>query len=211
MSSVDSGKTVPAWWRGIGIMSILAIIYLVCPRDDGRSPQPNQGSGAPAPVAPDAPVSTAALAQARAEAAERARAEAAERARAEAVEDVMKRVNSSHSAHASKKPSDWLIAMSADLRRISTSGCPSDFREAYQRYQNAIEAAAASDADGPQNFLDGMLLGAMNALGGELDGGASRSVRERTALLKGIRSTWAELKAVAVRHGAQFQSSSRFP
>lgn len=91
----------------------------------------------------------------------------------------------------------------ADLGRIPTAICPADFQQAFRRHVRAWEDLQAFLGGLPDPGLEGMLVGALNYLAGEEDGGVSRLTAEERARLTAVRDTWDEVAAVGARHGAK--------
>lgn len=101
------------------------------------------------------------------------------------------------------KPADAIATYASAVKNLDMSQCPSEFREAYLRHANAWQDMAAQLAKEPDGVVEGVLQGFLNSLGGEFDGGAARMQRERDSRYQSIKSTWVEVEAIAVRHGAR--------
>jgi hypothetical protein len=54
----------------------------------------------------------------------------------------------------------------------------------------------------PDSPLELILLGALNRLAGEEDGGFRRLSAERQGLARAVRDTWDEVEVTAAAHGA---------
>lgn len=91
------------------------------------------------------------------------------------------------------------------MRAIDLSGCPSDFREAYVRNTAAWRDLALQLKQEPDGVMEELFVGFVNGLGGELDGGVKKQKNARDAKLNAISTTWTDVEASAVRHGAKLR------
>jgi hypothetical protein len=99
---------------------------------------------------------------------------------------------------------DVAIGLYSDqMKDIDVKKCPPEFREAFIRHANAWYFMSSQMAKEPQSFVDAFLDGFFNALSGELDGGEGRRQRLRNARMEEIKTTWAEVEAIAAKYGAK--------
>jgi hypothetical protein len=96
----------------------------------------------------------------------------------------------------------------------SLSSCPSDFAEAYYRHVCAWDKYSSATASHPHIPGVGEILveGLLRGLGGDITGGAFKKEDEFkawankvTTAYEDIKSTWVNVEAIAIRHGAKLQ------
>jgi hypothetical protein len=86
---------------------------------------------------------------------------------------------------------------------LDTAECPADFRVAYKQHLRAWEDAEAAIQQLPDGFLEGVFMGAMNALlQGETDGGGKRLQGDLKRALDGVRTSWEEVERIGAKYGA---------
>lgn len=145
---------------------------------------------------------------------ERERAAAIQREQARmrsAMESVLaqdKELNIRIKSHISSgsKPADAIATYASALKSLDMSQCPTEFREAYLRHANAWRDFALQLGKEPQGGVDAVLQGFINGLSGEFDGGAGRLQRARDSRMEAVSSTWGEVEAITVRHGARLSA-----
>lgn len=118
--------------------------------------------------------------------------------------ELSKRIKSHISS--GSKPADAIATYASALKSLDMSQCPTEFREAYLRHANAWRDFALQVGKEPQGFADGVLQGFLNSLSGEFDGGAGRLQKARDNRMEAVSSTWGEVEAIAVRHGARLSA-----
>ena len=102
-----------------------------------------------------------------------------------------------------QSPRQAVVSVVQGMKAIDLRDCPPDFREAYARHASAWDAMAAELRQQPETFGEGFMLGLGNMLArGEVDGGQQRLAQLRDRRLEDIRVSWAEVEAMAARHGA---------
>lgn len=89
------------------------------------------------------------------------------------------------------------------LSQIDYRKCPADFREVFQAYSNAWIGFTREMESQPASLEEGFVMGALNTLVGESDGGARRMAAARGHWEKQIESTSFRLTESAAKHGAQ--------
>jgi len=91
------------------------------------------------------------------------------------------------------------------MRAIDTSGCPGEFRAAYERHIHAWEGMRDQVLSEPDGFLEGALIGFLNGLSGDFTGGTADMAQARNYWTAQIRDTWNEVRALAMQYGANIQ------
>lgn len=89
-----------------------------------------------------------------------------------------------------------------DMEKLDVSRCPADFRLAFRQHIRSWRAAGAQLRMMPDGFWDGVLMGTVNTLSGELDGGMSRLAAEMKQVDQGIADTYKEMEQIAAQYGA---------
>ena len=84
--------------------------------------------------------------------------------------------------------------------RIDATGCPATFTVAYRHHLKAYQEVQAVLQQMPEGFVDGLVMGLLNGLGGELDGGASRMDAGIQDAAKQVERTWQEVERIAASH-----------
>jgi hypothetical protein len=86
---------------------------------------------------------------------------------------------------------------------MDMSDCPADFRVAYRQHIRAWQGVQAEVQQLPEGFLDGIFMGALNAiLRGEVDGGTSRLENNLKQATQELNRTWEEVERVGAKYGA---------
>jgi hypothetical protein len=96
-----------------------------------------------------------------------------------------------------------LQAYCADAQRLDLSACPADFRVAFRHYVAALDEVRQATAQKPDDFAEGVLLGALNSvLLGEADGGAGRIQGNLNLAVERVKATYAEVERIGAKYGA---------
>lgn len=106
---------------------------------------------------------------------------------------------------AGTSPANAVAGMAERMRSIDLSACPPEFREAYVRHAAAWRGMAGQLKSEPDGVVEGLVIGFLRGLGGQLDGGASEMQAARNHHMRAIQSTWGDVEATAARHGAKLQ------
>jgi hypothetical protein len=88
-----------------------------------------------------------------------------------------------------------------ELERLDLSACPADFRVAFRRHARACRDIEAAIREFPDGSADSVVIGFLNGLGGEADGGFSRLQRDLQAAWKQGAATYDEVERTALSHG----------
>lgn len=88
------------------------------------------------------------------------------------------------------------------LDEFDMSECPPDFRLAFRHHIEAWRSAASKLREMPDGFWEGVLMGAVNSLSGEMDGGAGRLNSEMQQAQRAIKETYQEAERIAAKYGA---------
>ncbi|MBL9090218.1 MAG: hypothetical protein JNL96_03285 [Planctomycetaceae bacterium] len=89
-----------------------------------------------------------------------------------------------------------------DMEKLDMSRCPADFRLAFRQHVRSWRAAGAKLREMPDGFWEGVFMGAVNSLSGELDGGMSRLSAEMKQAEQAIADTYTEAERIAAQYGA---------
>ncbi len=84
--------------------------------------------------------------------------------------------------------------------RIDATGCPATFTVAYRHHLQAHQDVRAILQQMPEGFVDSFVLGLLNGLGGELDGGASRIDAVLRDAANQVERTWQDVERIAASH-----------
>jgi hypothetical protein len=97
----------------------------------------------------------------------------------------------------------WAVGSYCDaLEHLDMTDCPADFRVAYKQHMRAWREVLAALQQLPDGFLEGVLVGAVNALlRGEIDGGATRLEGDLKQAIERVRTTWEEVEKIGARYG----------
>ena len=82
------------------------------------------------------------------------------------------------------------------------SECPPDFRLAFRQHIHSWRAASARWSEMPDGFWQGVLMGAVNSLSGEPDGGARRLSAEMREAQRAVDESYNEAVRIAAQYGA---------
>lgn len=116
-----------------------------------------------------------------------------------AMETTLQQANAATSLTATAAHID---SYCTNMERLDTSACPADFRMAFRQHIRSWRTAAAKLRQFPDGFWEGVVLGAVNSLGGELDGGLHRMTAEIQEAEKVIKATYEEVERIAAKYGA---------
>lgn len=86
--------------------------------------------------------------------------------------------------------------------RLDMSDCPAEFRVAFRHHLEAWGKVEVAVRRLPEDFLEGTLVGLVNGLTGELDGGYSRMVGALKSAEAEVNATFQEVEKIAAKHGA---------
>lgn len=89
-----------------------------------------------------------------------------------------------------------------ELERIDLSACPADFRVAFRQHTRSCRDVQGAIMQVPSGTVDSMLVGFLNGLGGEADGGLGRFASDLKLSLKNGEATYREVERIALRYGA---------
>ncbi|MBL9080859.1 MAG: hypothetical protein JNK76_03585 [Planctomycetales bacterium] len=89
-----------------------------------------------------------------------------------------------------------------EMDKLDMSQCPADFRLAFRQHIRSWRSAGATLLKMPDGFWDGLLMGTVNTLTGELDGGMSRLASEYKQAEQAIKETYNEAERIAAQYGA---------
>lgn len=89
----------------------------------------------------------------------------------------------------------------AESEQLDLSACPPDFRVAFRQHVRACRDVEAAIREFPDDFQEGLLIGLLNGLGGEGDGGINRLEREFKAAFQRGNSTFDEVERTALKYG----------
>jgi hypothetical protein len=95
----------------------------------------------------------------------------------------------------------WGIGRYCDAAEaMDMADCPADFVVAYRQHLRAWRAAQQAIAQLPDGLLEGLWMGFLNGLGGEMDGGQQRLSGAVGSAQERVRVTWEEVERIAAKH-----------
>jgi hypothetical protein len=104
------------------------------------------------------------------------------------------------------KPSQLTVVLRTyceEANQLDLSGCPADFRVAFRHYIAAVGDMQQAAAQMPEDFAQGVLMGALNsALLGEADGGVGRIQGNMNLAMERMKATYAEVERIGAKYGA---------
>lgn len=93
-------------------------------------------------------------------------------------------------------------AYCAGLERIDLSACPADFRVAFRQHTRSCREVQAAILQIPSDTEEALVMGFLNGLGGEMDGGQSRLAADLKAALQNGEATYREVERTALQYDA---------
>lgn len=117
--------------------------------------------------------------------------------------DLSAQLRSAASSATSRAVTIQLVIKYCDgLDHYDMSECPPDFRLAFRQHIRSWRAAAAQWSAMPDGFWQGVLVGAVNSMSGESDGGARRMSTEMREAQQAVDTTYKEAERIAAQYGA---------
>lgn len=117
--------------------------------------------------------------------------------------DLSAQLRSAASSATSRADTIQLVIKYCDgLDQYDMSECPPDFRLAFRQHIHSWRTALARWNEMPDGFWQGVLMGAVNSLSGESDGGARRLSTEMREAQRAVDESYNEAVRIAAQYGA---------
>lgn len=90
----------------------------------------------------------------------------------------------------------------AAMDKLDMSDSPAEFRVAYRHHMRAWSILEVAVRQLPEDFLEGTLVGLLNGLTGEVDGGYSRMMEAVRTAQQEVLATYQDVEKIAGKYGA---------